>query len=90
MIERDRDEPGDRTPELTDAELDAWAEFTEAQARGEEPKVEEFLARKPGMADRLRPSLEAAVWLHAEFAALRRKYPGIRARHLLRIPARTN
>ena len=74
-------------PDLSDEELDAWAEFTEAQVRGEHPDIEAYLARRPHLAERIRPSLEAAEWLQAEFDAVRRKYPGFRAWHLLLPPA---
>ena len=63
-------------PEPTDEELDAFAEFTTALVRGERPDLETFLALRPQLADRLRPSLEAAVWLKGQFDADRARPRG--------------
>ncbi len=75
-------------PEFTDEEVDLAAEFDEAMLRGEEPDMEAFLARLPQYEKRLRPVLEASVWLGQEFRRIKQTYPGLRAWHLIGLPAK--
>ena len=64
--------PG-RTPPM--GELRAFAEFSEAQVRGENPSIEETLARYPEHAEHLRPLLETAVDYQKDVDEFKRKYP---------------
>jgi hypothetical protein len=75
-------------PAYTDAEVDLVCEFDEAVLRGENPDVEEWLARLPEYSDRLRPLLETSQWLTDEFKRMKEKYPGLRAWHFIGLPAR--
>lgn len=74
-------------PEYTDEEVDLVVEFCEAGQRGEQPDVEEYLARCRRHADRLRPLLEAESRLDGAFTRIKEKYPGLSARRLLGLPA---
>jgi hypothetical protein len=64
-------------PGLTDAELDLYCEFAEAERDGKNPDIEEFLKRMPESADKLRPDLEAVVHVSAEIRKLQAAYPGV-------------
>ncbi len=75
-------------PEYTDAEVDLVAEYDEAVMRGEKPDMEAFLARLPQYEYRLRPLLDATHWLDDEFERIKRDYPGLRAWHLIGLPAK--
>lgn len=74
-------------PEYTDEEVDLVVEFSEAMQRGEQPDIEEYLARCPARAARLRPLLEAEAGLDGAFRRIKDKYPGLDARCLLGLPA---
>ena len=75
-------------PEYTPDEVDLVAEFSDAYVAGKNPDKEAFLARCPEHAERLRPLLETAEGLAAEFDSIRQKYPGFYAWHLIGLPAR--
>jgi len=75
-------------PEYTDEEVELVAEFSDAQVRGENPDPEVYLARCPKYADRLRPLLETSTVLGHEFGRIKEEYPGLRAWHLIGLPAR--
>ena len=61
-------------PVLTDAELDLYCEFAEAERDGKNPDIEEYLKRMPESADKLRPDLEAVVAVSAELRKLEAVY----------------
>ena len=60
--------------EFTDAELDVFGEFSEAERDGKNPDIEECLGRIPESADKLRPILETVVKLCAEIRKLKAVY----------------
>ena len=62
-------------PLWSEQEMDAYAEFTEALARGEEPNLDLHLARFPQYAESLRPDLETALRIHAEVKRFRHRHP---------------
>jgi hypothetical protein len=61
-------------PEFTDAELDVFGEFSEAERDGKNPDIEEYLGRIPESADKLRSILETVVKLCAEIRKLKAVY----------------
>lgn len=61
--------------QVSDEELSAFAEFTEAQIRGERPDLETHLAKYPQFEPSLRPVLETAVWFYEEVKRFRREHP---------------
>jgi hypothetical protein len=63
--------------DFTDAELDAFGEFSDAVLAGKNPSIDEYMKRVPGAGPRLRKLLEADLWLHGEVAKLRTRYPGV-------------
>ncbi len=75
-------------PEYTEAEIDLMCEFDEALLRGENPDIGAWAARLPEYAHRVRPLLEVSVWLTGEFKRLKQEYPGLRAWHLIGLPAK--
>ena len=75
-------------PEYTDEEVDLVAEYDEAVMQGGDPDMEAYLARLPQYEHRLRPLLEATHWLDDTFARIKRDYPGLRAWHLIGLPAK--
>ena len=70
-------------PGYTDAELEVFGDFSEAQRDGKNPVIEEYLRRVPGSADRLRPTLETVVRLCGEVEKLRAEHPGVDLARLL-------
>jgi hypothetical protein len=78
MQEVNPERPLEEPSELTDEELDAFGEFTEALVKGERPDIETYLACRPEMAERLRPSLEAAIWLKGQFDGIRTRPAALR------------
>jgi hypothetical protein len=75
-------------PEYTEEEVELFAAYDEALMRGEEPDMEAFLARLPRYAHRLRPILETTRWLRSELQRIKETYPGLRAWHLIGLPAK--
>lgn len=69
--------------EFTDAELDVFGEFSEAERDGKNPDIEEYLRRVPESADKLRPILETVVKLCAEIRSLKAEYPEVDLARLL-------
>ena len=70
-------EPFEDFGECTAEELDLFGEFTESLTRGEKPDVEEYLARlKDGSKERLRTSLDNAVWFHGLVQGFKTECPG--------------
>ena len=70
-------EPFEDFGECTAEELDLFGEFTESLTRGEKPRIEEYLARlKDGSKERLRTSLDNAVWFHGLVQDFKRECPG--------------
>lgn len=67
----------DEELEFADAELCVVTDFLEAARDGKRPKIDEYLGRAPGSEAKLRPILETAVRLCAEFAMLRAENPGV-------------
>jgi len=74
-------------PEYTEAEVDLVVEFCEARQRGEEPDLEEYLARCPEHKERLRRLLEAEPGLDHHFTRIKEKYPSLCPRRFLGLPA---
>ena len=70
-------------PEFTDAELDVFGEFSEAERDGKNPDIEEYLGRVPESADKLRPDLEAVVKVCAAIRKLKAAYPNADLAELL-------
>jgi hypothetical protein len=70
-------------PSYTDAELEVFGDFFEAQRDGKNPDIEEFLRRVPGSANKLRPILKTVVRLYAEVEQLRAEYPDVDLGRLL-------
>ena len=68
--------------DFNDAELDMFGDFTEAVQRCEHPDVEEYLARCPGSAAKMRPILEMALLMDSAVTQYRRKYPHVDLRKL--------
>jgi len=76
--------PGLRPEEdYSDEELEAFAEFTTAQVKGENPSIEAHLAKYPQYAESLRPVLETAVWFDGEVRKLKEKFPDFSVWRLL-------
>ncbi len=73
--------------DVTDEELDLFAEFTESLVRGEKPVVDDFVARlENGSMESLRESLEAAVWFRGLVEDFKRECPGKTIWDVLGIP----
>ena len=68
--------------EFTDAEIDAFGDFTDAVQAGKRPDLEEYLKRCPGSEAKMRPILQTALLLDREIAQFRRKYPHVDLRKL--------
>ena len=75
-------------PAYTDEEVDLVVEHDEAVMRGENPDKEAYLARLPQYEHRLRPLLEGTRWMDDECKRIKREYPGLRAWHLIGLPAK--
>jgi hypothetical protein len=70
-------EPKEDYGEYTGEELDLFGEFTESLNRGENPDIEEYVARlKDGSKERLRTSLDNAVWFYGLVQGFKRECPG--------------
>lgn len=76
-----------RGREPAPGELAAFAEFTEALIKGENPSIEETLARYPEHAENLRPLFETAVDYQRDVADFKRKFPDFSVWDLFRSPA---
>jgi len=72
-MESKRTDPEDI--DFTDAELDAFGDYTDALQAQKNPDMEEYLKRCPGSADKMRPILETALLLDREITQFRRKHP---------------
>jgi hypothetical protein len=71
-------------PELSEAELQVYGEFSDALVRRENPDVEEYLGRVPEASrPKLRQSLETAVWFQGVADRFKADHPGIRLFDLL-------
>ena len=77
------DSPGESQSEFTDAELEMFADFSEAAQRGEKPDLEEYLKRCPGSEAKMRPILETSLMLDREITEFRRKFPNVDLGRLL-------
>jgi|GEM_PF-1895360 len=63
--------------EYTDEELDLYGEFSDRLVKGEQPVIEEYLARlKDGSKERLREMCEGDVWFYGLMQDFKRKFPG--------------
>ena len=69
--------------DYTDAELEVFGDFADAQRDGKTPDIEEYLRRVPESADRLRPILETVVRVCTEIEKLRAEHPGVDLARLL-------
>jgi hypothetical protein len=63
--------------QFTDAELDMYAEFSDAGQAGKHPDIEEYLKRCPGSEAKMRPILETDAMLWREMTDFKRKYPHV-------------
>jgi len=70
-------EPEEDFGEYTDEELDLYGEFSDRLGKGEQPTIEEYLARlKDGSQERLRGMLENDVWFYGLMQDFKRRHPG--------------
>ena len=70
-------EPEEDFGEYTDEELDLYGEFSDRLVKGEQPTIEEYLARlKDGSQERLREMLENDVWFYGLMRDFKRRHPG--------------
>jgi hypothetical protein len=67
----------------TDAELEVFGDFSDAQRDGKNPDIEAYLKRVPGSAKKLRPILETVVRVCTEIEKLRAEHPGVDLARLL-------
>ena len=74
-MESKRTDPEDI--DFTDAELDAFGDYTDALQAQKNPDMEEYLKRCPGSADTMRPILETALLLDRVITQFRRKHPHV-------------
>ncbi|MBM3322382.1 hypothetical protein FJY69_02735 [candidate division WOR-3 bacterium] len=61
---------------LTDEFVDAVAAFSDALVQDRSPDLDEYAARFPQFAPRLREHLETAIWVRQTFKAARQAHPG--------------
>jgi len=70
-------EPEEDFGDVTDEELDLYGEFSDRLVRGEQPVIEDYLARlKNGSPERLREMCENDVWFYGLVQEFKRECPG--------------
>jgi hypothetical protein len=82
------EEDRDLLIEPSELELGVLAEFSNALMSGQQPDLKLYAARSPEPSGRLARLMETAIWLKSEFDDLKRRYPGLRAWHLIGLPAK--
>ncbi len=73
----------ERENAYTEAEIEVFGEFFEAERDGKSPDMEEYLKRVPGSRERMRAVLETVRRLCADIERLRREYPDVDLARLL-------
>jgi hypothetical protein len=63
--------------QFTDAELDMFADYTDALMARKNPDIEEYLKRCPGSEAKMRPILETSRMLDCEVKKFKTKYPHV-------------
>lgn len=70
-------------PELTDELVDAIGDYTDMMTTGKEPGLDEYCARFPQLAPRLRELLEVALWIREEADWFHATFPGMKLSEFL-------